>query len=278
MQDFSYHTHTVFSDGCNTVEEMLEQAVKAGYKQIGISDHLIINEFIANKTVFNLNPKYRQHKMYLNSFGAETVSLLQNHVSNIRKSAKKYPIEVLVGFETDYFSYNGWEEKFKYLKEKLDLDYLLLASHFCVDEKNNIPLSIEYITAYTQDKELRHELVRGYFSNIAGGAESGLFDFAAHLSYIDYSDICDNNVYWNEYVKTLMAIKDAGLAIELNTAKNNITAEFMPTKKVLEAARDMGIPLLISDDCHSREKMKIGYAEAEEYLKELNYINRWKIG
>ena len=44
MQKFSYHTHTNsfgLFDGRNTVEEMIEGAYRAGYTELGISNHLI---------------------------------------------------------------------------------------------------------------------------------------------------------------------------------------------------------------------------------------------
>lgn len=44
MQNFSYHTHTVFSDGHNTIEEMLDRAEELGWREIGISDHLIVHQ------------------------------------------------------------------------------------------------------------------------------------------------------------------------------------------------------------------------------------------
>ena len=46
IQNFGYHTHTYFSDGANTVDEMIEQACHLGFREIGISDHLIVHKNI----------------------------------------------------------------------------------------------------------------------------------------------------------------------------------------------------------------------------------------
>ena len=35
----NYHTHTVFSDGANTPEEMVLAAIDLGLESIGFSDH-----------------------------------------------------------------------------------------------------------------------------------------------------------------------------------------------------------------------------------------------
>ena len=43
MENYSiyadYHTHTVYSDGVNTIAENVEQAILRGLKEIAISDH-----------------------------------------------------------------------------------------------------------------------------------------------------------------------------------------------------------------------------------------------
>ena len=36
---FNYHTHTTFSDGKKTPEEVVESAISQGLKSIGFSDH-----------------------------------------------------------------------------------------------------------------------------------------------------------------------------------------------------------------------------------------------
>ena len=43
-QNFSYHTHTNFSDGKNTVLEMVKRAKELGFCELGISDHLSIHK------------------------------------------------------------------------------------------------------------------------------------------------------------------------------------------------------------------------------------------
>ena len=39
MQRFNLHTHSVFSDGKSTPEEIVIEAIKQGLKVIGLSDH-----------------------------------------------------------------------------------------------------------------------------------------------------------------------------------------------------------------------------------------------
>ena len=44
MQKYTYHCHTTFSDGKSSIKEMLDQAVRLGFTEIGISDHLAVHK------------------------------------------------------------------------------------------------------------------------------------------------------------------------------------------------------------------------------------------
>ncbi len=52
IQNFSLHTHTTFSDGRNSISEMVEQAKKLGWKAIGISDHLTVHPSLRKGYIF----------------------------------------------------------------------------------------------------------------------------------------------------------------------------------------------------------------------------------
>ena len=47
MQKFSIHTHTVGYDGKNTVAEMIQHAIKLKREAIGISNHIISLNLLA---------------------------------------------------------------------------------------------------------------------------------------------------------------------------------------------------------------------------------------
>ncbi len=39
----SYHNHTVWSDGRNTVADMVQKAAELGIVELGISDHFVLH-------------------------------------------------------------------------------------------------------------------------------------------------------------------------------------------------------------------------------------------
>ena len=253
---------------------MLEKAVEVGYSEFGISDHLIVNDYFKDNKVFHKNPFYQDHYMYRSDF-AKAKETLEEHISKIRSEAKNFPLKVYVGFEVDYFSYEGWEKKFRELISGLDIDYLIIGNHYCYDEEKNVLLDSAAIKDYSEDKEVQKRLLSWFFKNYQKAISSGLFNFPAHLTYISRSGVCPVSEYEAEFVRLLELVKAQGMSIELNTAKSDVLESFMPNKLLLEKARDLDVPLVISDDCHNKDLMKIGYDLAEEYLSELGYLNRW---
>ena len=264
IQKFSYHTHTTFSDGSNSVEEMLEQAVNLGWNEIGISDHLQIHKYIDKVAEYHIYERI-QKKTF-----KERESDLLKHIEHIRKAAKKYPLRVLIGLEVDYFSYNGWEEEFRSFIKGMDVDYLILGSHFCFDEN-------DMIMDFGDASKPAH--ISNHFNNMQKGIESGLFKFVAHIDYIRKYQPMRMEDFKPEILGVLDALKKHNVATEFNSKGFSIgIGGPSPSNWVLEELRNRNIPIAISDDAHSVNMLGIHFEEAESLLQQLNYTNRWKFG
>ena len=75
-----FHVHTSMSDGDDSLEEMLQAAIKLGYKYIGISDH-------------------SQSAYYAHGLKSDDVRMQQEQISRLRE---KYPqITIYAGIESD---------------------------------------------------------------------------------------------------------------------------------------------------------------------------------
>jgi len=100
------HTHTKWSDGTNTTEEMIQAAVRMGYEYIAITDHSK-SEHVAH--------------------GMEEKRLLK-YVEEIRKLKKRYAdkIVVLAGSEVSIMADGALDYADKYLKE---LDWVVASVH-----------------------------------------------------------------------------------------------------------------------------------------------------
>lgn len=100
------HTHTKWSDGTNTTEEMIQAAIRQGYEYIAITDHSK-SEHVAR--------------------GLDEKRLLK-HIEEINKLKKKYAgrIAVLAGSEVSIMADGSLDYADKYLKE---LDWVVASVH-----------------------------------------------------------------------------------------------------------------------------------------------------
>lgn len=121
MQNFSYHTHTVFSDGHNTIEEMLDRAEELGWREIGISDHLIVHKNITRSRSFPRWMNSPNNHVYRTGFVAAAEDFAR-HAENVRRAARGRRLKVKVGAEVDWFVYDGWEEEFAAFRKESGLD------------------------------------------------------------------------------------------------------------------------------------------------------------
>ena len=174
MQKFSYHTHTnalgIF-DGHHSAAEMIRRAEEIGYEEIGISNHLVYHP-----NLLTTSP------MFFNDFDL-LKKMMQKNVDDIRRAAEKASIPVYAGFEVDFFPSAMWRNTFEKLTETLNADYYVGSFHFLrnADESRvyNMYHYKESGSPFTPE-ELA-DAVRNYWRNVCLAAESGYFDFIAHL-------------------------------------------------------------------------------------------------
>ena len=136
MIRFDLHTHTVFSDGKNTPEEMVAYAEKNGIEILGISDH----EYAPMQTSYCVSlentPKY-----------AETINALK----------EKSKIKLYLGTERDYFS---TESDIKY-------DYVIGSVHSIL--KNGEYIDVDHSEKVVVDNVQRFLCGQGSFGYIQLG-------------------------------------------------------------------------------------------------------------
>ena len=81
MSMIDYHVHTTFSDGANTPQQMIDEAVRLGITELAITDH------------------YDPFDPTLARFG-HTPEELARHFEVIRACAQGKPLRVFCGIET----------------------------------------------------------------------------------------------------------------------------------------------------------------------------------
>jgi len=120
MQNYTYHSHTYALnkyDGRNTAKEMIEQAEKIGFSEIGISNHMCYHPNLSKSSPMNINDIY------------EAIDTYHQIISEIREAANGKKIKVYVGFEVDFFPSKRWRDDFEKISSTIKADYFIGASH-----------------------------------------------------------------------------------------------------------------------------------------------------
>ena len=275
-QNFTYHCHTNFSDGANTLDEMVAQAKKLGFSELGISDHLIVHKNIfqsPSQKYWNLRPNYHIYQRDFKSI----LPTFQKHCSDIREISKREHIKIYVGFEVDYFTYSGWEEEFREFLRNIDYDYVINANHFFTDENCENVIDISY-AKYDISPEAIAEYNIRHFQTMRIGVQSRLFKFLAHMDYVRKCGVeqCSADSCRNEKLAVLAALQENNIGIELSTKGLRKIGDFYPCSWILDEVARLGIKVVISDDAHKTTEMGNNFDKAELELSKRNIVNRMR--
>lgn len=275
MQKFSFHMHTSGFDGKNTEEEMLEKARECGLKQIGFSNHFIVYPNIAKTNMYPYAVKGGYASIYSSDFD-EAIAKFVPHYEKIDELNKNSDIKIYKGMEVDFFASDEWQRGFERALHILKPDYLIGSAHF-VEYKNTLYNSYDLKNATPAEQNM---LVYRYWQNVKAAAESGLFDFMAHLDLIKKVGLGKEEKWGEEEQKAVAAIKKSGIEAEINTSHFSFDeSEPYPSIRIMKMLAEYDVPVLLSDDAHKKENITAGFAVAEMMAKECgikNFANPFK--
>ena len=246
----SYHAHTKFSDGENTVREMIDAGVNACLDEMGISDHYAL---LPKGKIVPWSMKLDSLPEYFEVIGAE-------------KERVKDQMVVRYGLEADFDldSVNDLRD----VLQAFPFDYVIGSIHFVGD------FPVDEMKKYWDDltEFERNEIIREYLNRIIILANCGVFNFVGHLDLFKkfgYQPTIDTS---KEMSDALDAIAKAGMAVEFNTSGwYRDIEEAYPSRIILEECRKRGIPVLITADAHNLHNLTRGYDRARLLLQDIGY-------
>ena len=241
------HTHTVFSDGKNTVEDTVRAAIEKNMVSIGISDH--------GYTYFDTS--YCIQK--------DDVAKYINEVNRV-KAAYADRIEVYLGVELDGLAF---------LDDRELYDYVIGDCHY-------IPTPSGYVAADLSKDDFCHTLYEVY-----GGDEVALAkayyelyvdcvtkvrpDILGHIDLITKYSILDtgNKGYIDIAREALRASLAVCPVIEMNTGAISRGYRKIPYPEnfLLDDIRALGGKVILSSDSHSSAALTCGFDDCLEILK-----------
>ena len=149
MFEYNYHTHTArCGHAIGTDEEYVKQAIQAGFKVLGFSDHA-------------------PYRNIPRPFARMKWDDLEDYLNSIHELKVRYKdqIEIHIGLETEFYP--------AFLHEKQELrgkvEYLLLGQHF------NDPVETVSYFGHNTDEQILE-----YAETIAKGLDTGLYTYLCH--------------------------------------------------------------------------------------------------
>ncbi|MBQ9357996.1 MAG: histidinol-phosphatase, partial [Abditibacteriota bacterium] len=245
---FSYHNHSVFSDGAVTPEEMIRAAIAAGLTEVGLSDH------------YTLLPGFRPSDW---SMPPERLGEYFGLLADLRE---RYASEIIVrlGVETDYFP----ETMDRVLEDVAAYcpDYVIGSVHYYRDFPiDECAANWEKLSADEADR-----VIEGYWKKIILMARDGRVNIAGHLDLYKKFGRFGSADFSPLIKEALEAVRDSGLAMEINTAGLYKPAgEFYPSFSIVRQAAALGIPMLVSADAHDPRHLDRSFGEALRQLQSL---------
>lgn len=273
------HTHTEFCPhgSGDAAEAMVQKAIKMRFTEYSITEHA------------PLPPEIAEHFGGTRE-GLDTASIsidqVRLYLDLAHQLQAKYAdqIKINVGFEVDYFEdYETWTKEFldEYGPETSDN---LLSVHFMPGKDDKL-----WCVDYTID-----DFAEGFANLIAepqnlferftrlelAATQSDLGQYKptrlGHITLIrkfqDYFKLprqLDEKNLWL-MTELLEEIKKRGYELDLNTAGvyKEYCNEIYPTRRVVQQAKELGIPVIYGSDAHSIREVGHGYHEVEDFIRE----------
>ena len=257
------HTHTIFSDGRATAEEMVLAALERGMRSLGFSDHSV--------------QTFDQY--YTMSPESERESFLE-----IQRLRDQYGEKIRI--------WHGVEQDTHGIVRREEYDYILLAQHYV--EKGEMRCPVDSRPRREELFQFRDSVYGGdgaqmaadYFFLAGEAARVVRPDIFAHFDVIrvfnregELYDARDARVLQAEE-EALKKIAASGSMLELNTGgvARGYLSEPYPEWDFLPLWKEMGGRLIFGSDSHVPQFLQYDFDRCAMRLREMGFRSVWELG
>jgi histidinol-phosphatase (PHP family) len=244
------HTHTRYSHGKNTVQEMFAAGRERGIALHGFSEH---------------SPRPDGHD-YPREYRAQLIRAYPDYVREVLELKEQHPGRVLLGMETDWM-----EAEADFVQKAVsayDFDYLIGSVHFIGTW--GYDFSAEDWKDFSFAQRAGH--YENYFRALTGMAASRLFNIAAHPDLVKIFSV-DTFRQWltrhdglDLVRESLVAIRDAGMSMEISSAGlRKPCKEIYPGPEITRLAAELQVPVVFGSDAHQAAEMGFAFDELARY-------------
>jgi histidinol-phosphatase (PHP family) len=244
-----YHMHTFLCrHAVGSASDVAAKAVERGLREIGFSEH---------------NPMVRDDFDEWHMLQSD----LGNYVEQVSKARRDFPqLTIRMALEVDFIP--GHEEWIRDLAARHPWDYLIGSVHY-VSESWDLDNPRKLSEWKSRDP---WDVWSLYFERLTLAAESGLFDIIGH------ADLCKKFCFYPTrdttplHSRFLESARRSGVAMEINTAGlRKDCREMYPSRAILAAARERGVPLTFGSDAHAPGEVGMNFEEAVSLARSVGY-------
>ena len=241
----NYHTHTTRCyHASGTEEEYILSAIKAGFTELGFSDHTPWHY----DSSFHSTMRMEENR-------------LDDYVETLLKLKEKYKeqISIKIGLECEYFPrYMDW---LKETIEKYSIDYIILGNHF--DDTDE--------TGIYYGRSITKQQLTKYVDSCIDAMKTGLYSYIAHPDLANYDE--DDKFFAKEMTRLCIAAKEMDIPLEFNLLGFS-TYRHYPSILFFAIAKQIGNKVIIGVDAHESQSLldKDTYDKAYQFIKDFGLI------
>ncbi|AEC02833.1 histidinol-phosphatase [Parasphaerochaeta coccoides] len=259
----SYHTHSLYCDGNDSIRDMVDAATSQGMAALGMSSHAPCPEHNVPCLAAEAFPVY---------------------LDEIRTLGKEYTgtIKVYAAMECEYMDRSSILWGMEYQDR---LDYVIGSVHSMYHDPASRPFSID--GPVEQFEALLHEKFSGriqdfsayYYELQKRMIKDFRFDFLGHCDLITKHN--RNNKYFNPdepwYRRQVDSMLETAalhnVRVEVNTGgvSRGYSTDFYPSAYMRKRCHDVGISMVVTSDAHAAKNVAFGFEQAFGCLKEAGY-------
>ncbi|MCE1200537.1 MAG: histidinol-phosphatase [Bacteroidia bacterium] len=264
MIGYNFHTHTYYSDGRDTPEAFVRQAIALGMKALGFSEHSPLP--FDNK--FSIKEKD-----------------LKNYAAEVRQLAEAYQdrLDIFLSIEMDYIP--GLSENYDSLRQRAGLDYVIGSVHLVGSDREENLWFTDGPDVAVYDAGLQQfyggdirRAVKSFYDQTNEMIETQQFDVIGHWDKIKMHNqnryFTEDEVWYKKLaLETLELIDSKGLIAEVNTRGlyKKRSDSLYPSQWLLRAMNERQVPVIISSDAHHPSELMLEFDIAVRAVKDAGY-------
>lgn len=246
----AYHSHSTFSDGKNTMEDMVLASIEAGIEVLGLSDHS--------------DSPYQDYCMRKERY--------PEYLAEIERLQKKYSdrITLLKGIELDYYSDPEITKQ---------LDYFIGSVHELVFEDRyygiDHALSLQQACVEREFGGDVHGFEQNYFDTVVAHIQKNKPTIVGHFDVITkFGMINEEDPVYQKIAKdALDKIVAVTPVLEVNTGAiaKGLRKDPYPADFLLRHWKELGGEIILGADTHAAGTVTYAFPETLDRLRRIGY-------